>query len=188
MSYSTIQPPFTLEFGDISKEDLLAYAAWFHNASPGRIAELTKAVKSTSGYASWEPDATPESLEDLGRWFEGQVETRKKTAEEIAETRASLVFPIEIPTEGLTNRTFSLAMDIGMYFARVVLENLPGTRWDQPLRNKKFADYGQPVLMGFGTVPLNPVRVVVTTAYRICRHKPAHLRELYDTWARMKRG
>jgi len=187
MTYSTIQPPFTLQFREMAKKDLIAYATWFHDSTPGRIAELTKAVQSTSGYESWEPNATPESLEDLGRWLEGQVEMRKKDADEIAETRAKLTFPIEIPDEELTNRTFSLAMDIGMYFAQVVLKNLPGTRWDQPLGSKKFADYGQPVVMGFGTVPLNPVRVMVTTAYAISRKRPAHLRGLYDTWARMKR-
>jgi hypothetical protein len=103
--------------------------------------------------------------------FEGQVETRKKTADEIEETRSKLTFPIDIPKEELTNKSFSLAMDIGMYFGQVVLKNLPGTRWDQPLRNKKFADYGQPVILGFGKVPLNPVRVMVTTAYRISRQK-----------------
>jgi hypothetical protein len=187
MTYSTIQPPFTLQFRDMPKTDLIAYAAWFHDSTPGRVAELTRAVKSTSGYADWAPNVTPESLEDLGRWFESQVETRKKEAEEVAETRARLTFPIEVPDEELTNRTFSLAIDIGMYFAQVVLRNLPGTRWDQPLGNKNFADYGQPVIMGFGTVPLNPVRVTVTTAYAISRKKPAHLRGLYDTWARMKR-
>ena len=95
-----------------------------------------------------------------------------------------------MPGEQLTNRTFSLAMDIGMYFSQVVLKNLDGTKWDQPLRNEKFADYGQPVIMGFGSVPLNPVRVVVTLAYGIMTKKQSggRLRELYDTWARMKRS
>jgi hypothetical protein len=78
-------------------------------------------------------------------------------------------------------------MDIGMYFSQVVLKNLPGTRWDQPVRNKNFADYGQPVIMGFGTVPLNPVRVMVMTAYGISRNSPARLRELYDVWAKKRK-
>ncbi|HEU4730907.1 MAG TPA: hypothetical protein VFT22_23590 [Kofleriaceae bacterium] len=187
MTYSIIQPPFTLQFRDMSRKELAAYAAWFHDVTPARIAELANAVKDSSGYEGWEPDATPESLGELGRWFEGQVETRTKGAEELAEARAKLTFPIDVPEEQLTNRTFSLAMDIGMYFAQVVLKNLPGTRWDQPFGSKKFADYGQPVIMGFGAVPLNPVRVMVTTAYGISSKKPARLRELYDTWARMKR-
>lgn len=187
MTYAIIQPPFPLEFREKSKKDLETYRTWFHQVSSERIAELTRAVKSTPGYEGWEPSASPESLDALGQWFEGQVETRKKTADEIEETRAKLTFPIDIPEEELTERTFSLAIDIGMYFGQVILKNLPGTRWDQPLKNKKFADYGQPVIMGFGTVPLNPVRVMVMTAYGISRKKPARLRELYDTWAKMKR-
>ncbi len=187
MSYAIIQPPFTLKFEEMSKKDLEAYRTWFHQVIPERLATLTKAVKGTPGYQNWEPDLTPESLDRLGRWFEHQVETRKKSAEEIEETRSKLTFPIDIPEEELTNKSFSLAMDIGMYFSQVILKNLPGTRWDQPLKNKKFIDYGQPVIMGFGTVPLNPVGVAVTTAYRISRRKPAHLRELYETWAKMRK-
>lgn len=187
MSYSIIQPPFTMRFREMPKRELAAYAAWFHKVIPERIAEVTKAVKVTPGYEGWGPSATPDSLEALGRWLEGQVETRERTDDEIAETRAALTFPINPSGQELTNRTFSLAMDIGMYFAEVVLKNLAGTRWTQPLENKKLADYGQPVVTGFGALMLNPVRVMVTTAYAISRKKPAELRALYDTWARMTR-
>jgi hypothetical protein len=187
MTYSILQPPFTLQFRDMSKKELAAYAAWFHGVTPDRISELAKAVHSSPGHEDWKPSATPESLDELGRWFEGQVETRRRAAEEVAATRAKLAFPIDVPGEQLTDRTFSLAIDLGMYFAQVILNNLPGTRWDQPFGSKKFADYGQPVIMGFGAVPLNPVRVMVTTAYGIAGKKPARLRELYDTWARMQR-
>ena len=78
-------------------------------------------------------------------------------------------------------------MDVGMYFGQVVLKNLPGTRWDQVLKNKKDADYGQPVIMGFGAAPLNPVWILVTTAYGVSRKKAARLRELYETWAKMRK-
>jgi hypothetical protein len=187
MAYRIIEPPFPLEFRERSKRELEAYRAWFHQVIAERIGELTRAVVSTPGYESWEPNVTPESLEALDRWFERQVETRRKTAEEIEETRAKLTFPIDIPEEELTDRTFSLAMDLGMYFGLVILKNLPGTRWDQPLKNKKFDDYGQPVIMGFGAVPLNPVTIAVTMAYGISRGKPGRLCELYNIWAKMKR-
>ena len=187
MTYTIIQPPFPLLFRERSKTELETYGAWFHEVAPQRIAKLMTTVRNTPGYESWEPNATPESLDILGRWFEGEVETREKTADEIDETRAKLTFPIDIPEDELTDKTLSLAMDIGMYFGQVILKNLTGTRWDQPLKKKNFADYGQPVIMGFGTVPLNPVRVITMTAYGISRGKPARLRELYDTWAKMKR-
>lgn len=189
MEYSTIQPPFTLNFREMSKRELREYARWFHDVLPTRIAGLAKAVKSTPGYEDWEPDATPESLEQLGHWFEGQVETRAKTAEELARAKADLPYPIDIPEVELTNRTFSLAMDIGMYFARVVIHNNEGAEWDQPLRgSKRFVDYGQPVVVGLGPVPLNPVQIMVTNAYRVSWGEPSRLRELYDTWVRMKRA
>jgi hypothetical protein len=186
MTYAIIRPPFTLRFGEMPKKELEAYAAWFHQVLPDRVGELTKAVKSTSGWEGWSPDLTPESLDPLGCWLEGQVATRKKTEEEIGEQRAKLKFPVEIPGEQLTNRTFSLAMDVGMYFAQVVLEHLPGTRWAQAFGSRKFVDYGQPVIMGFGKVPLNPVRIVVVTARTIADGKPAELRKLYDFWAGMR--
>ncbi len=106
----------------------------------------------------------------------------------MTEIEARLVFPIDIPGVEVTNRTFSLAMDIAMYFSQVVLKNLLATRWDQPLRNKHDADYGQPVLLGFGGAPMNPVALIVTRAYGMSKGKPARLRELYDTWEKLYRA
>ena len=185
MTYAIIQPPFTLEFNKMSKKELEAYRIWFHKIMPERLTELTNAVKGTPGYENWKPFLTPESLVVLGRWFEGQVKTRKRTFEEMEEIRSKLTFPIDISENELTNRTFSLAVDIGMYFAQVILKNVPGSRWDQILKDKRYADYGQPVIVGSGMVPLNPVRVIVTTAYAISGKKPAGLRELYDIWVKM---
>jgi hypothetical protein len=187
MGYAIVEPPFALRFRERSKSELETYRTWFHRVSPERIAELAKAVQSTRGFEDWKPDLTPESLETLGRWFDGEVKTRKKTSAEVEHARATLAFPIDVPEEELNDRTYSLAIDIGMYFGQVVLKNLPGTRWDQPLKNTKFIDYGQPVIMGFGTVPLNPVGVMVTTAFGISRGKASRLRDLYDTWAKMRK-
>jgi hypothetical protein len=41
-------------------------------------------------------------------------------------------------------------MDIGMYFSQVLMKNYPSLKWEQPLGNKRFADYDQPCLVGFG--------------------------------------
>lgn len=183
MAYATIQPPFTLEFTEMSKAELKAYAAWFHAVAPARIAELEKAVRNTPGYHGWEPDQTPDSLGPLGRWLEGQVEMRKKTESEIAELHSQLTLPIDVPREQLTNRTFSIAMDLGMYFGQVVLKSVRGTRWDQPLgKSRRWADYGQPVIVGNGRVPLNPVRIMVTAAYSFADKRPTSLRELFNAW------
>jgi hypothetical protein len=188
MTYSIIQPPFDLKFREMSKKELLAYREWFHSVMPERTAELVKAVKGTAGFENWNPDLTPASLAPLGDWFRREVECRKRTDVEIGEIKSRLTFPIDIPEEELTNKSFSLAIDIGMYFGQVILKNLANTRWDQPLKNKAFADYGQPVIMGFGTVPLNPVRIAVTLAYALAAKDQSgdRLRALFDIWSKKR--
>jgi hypothetical protein len=127
MTYQTIQPPFTLVFHEMSKKELRDYRQWFLGAIPERIKILSEAVKSTSGFENWEPDTTPESLEPLGEWFFAQVETRRRTKAEIDSVFAGSSFGIEVPDWELSNKTFSLAIDIGMYLGQVLVRNqFPG--------------------------------------------------------------
>ena len=187
MTYRTIQPPFpSLKFWTMPKDELRTYHRWFLEEIPERIPELEKAVSETPGYEHWRAEGTRSSLDPLSEWFVGQVETRPRTPEELAEMKGESPFPIDIEPDELTNRTFSLAMDIGMYLSQVLMKNLPGLRWEHPLGSPKFVDYGQPVLRGSGRVPLNPVRVVVTLAYGIARkpQRGQRLRELYDIWSK----
>lgn len=189
MTYATIQPPFTLKFREMPKKELKDYFAWFQNILPQRLDELTHAVKQTPGFETWKADFTPASLDRLGEWFAEQVETRSRTGAEIQEVRSRSSIPIEISEEELTNRTFSLAVDTAMYFSQVFLRNHSALQWDQRFGNRKDADYGQPVLVGFGPVPLNPVRLLVTLAYGVVSERKTgkSLRELYDIWAKMIR-
>lgn len=190
LRYTTIQPPFTLKFREMSRQELKEYFRWFLDVSPVRIRELTKALRETSGFEGWQADETPLSLDRLGEWFATQVEARVRTDDERMEIAGRSNYPIEVPSEELTSRTFSLAMDVGMYLGRVLVRNHPSLQWDLPLGDKKFVDYGQPVLVGFGAVPMNPVRLVVTLAYGLLSNKQSgkRLREIYDYWSRQVRA
>lgn len=187
MSYTTIQPPFTLKFREMSKQELKSYFRWFFDVLPQRINELTEAVIQSPGFENWQPDQTPDSLDMLGAWFASQADTRPRTAEEIHRITSGSAYPIEVPNEELTNRTFSLAMDIGMYLSQVFLKNHPSLRWDQPFGSKNFIHYGQPVLVGFGVLTFNPVYMVVMLAYGLVSKKePGNgLRDIYDIWSKM---
>ncbi len=79
MPYSTVQPPFTLKLRDMPKQELRRYYEWFMEVLPQRIEELARAVRETPGFESWQPDFTPASLDALGEWLVGQVETRSRT-------------------------------------------------------------------------------------------------------------
>lgn len=188
--YQIMQPPFTLKFRELSKRELNEYFQWFFEVSSQRVDQLQKAVNSSPGFEDWRPNFTTSSLGPLGRWFATSVNIRRRTEEEIAELRGRSKFPIEIPNEELTNETFSIAVDVGIYLAEVLRRNHPTLRWEQPLGNKRDIDYGQPVLVGFGPVPFNPIRMVITLAYGLAQGKRTGegLIELYEIWSKMIRA
>jgi hypothetical protein len=171
----------------MSKQELRDYFNWFSDVSQGRIQELANVVRATPGFEMWTPDETPGSLDILGTWLATQVQTRQRTLEERQDIANRSPFPIEISNEELTNRTFSLAADVGMYLGLVLVKDNPSLKWEQPFSSKKFVDYGQPVLTGTGRVPFNPVRMLVTLAYGLANKKQSGngLRELYDIWSKM---
>lgn len=186
MTYSIIQPPFTLKFREMSKQELKDYFKWFFEVLPERLCELTEAVRQSPGFENWRPDGTPDSLNTLGEWFATHVETRPRTPEELSEIAGRGSFPIEVSRQELTNRTFSLAIDVGMYFSQVLLKNDSSLNWKQPFGNKRDIDYGQPVLFGRSPVPFNPVRMMVTHAYGLAdkTRSGKELREIYDIWSK----
>ena len=185
MPYTIIQPPLTLKFREMSKSELNDYFGWFLEVLPQRIKELASAVEESEPFENWHPDLAPTSLMSLGDWFVTQIQLRQRTGEEVQHIMSRVPYPIEIRNQELTDRTVSLAVDIGMYFGQVLIRNHPSLRWTQPLNDKRFADFGHAVLVNFGAVPLNPVRTAVTFAYGIAdgRQTGNRLRELYDYWS-----
>jgi hypothetical protein len=190
MTYDTLRPPFTLNLREMPESELKRYFQWFLKVLPEREKELAETVRETPGFEAWRPDCTPDSLDTLGGWFAGQVETRNRTPEEIQRMQGGQTFSFAIANEELTERTFSLAMDIGMYFSQVMLKNHPSLEWEQPLGSKRNVDYGQPSLSGFGVVTLNPVGIAVTLTYGLAEKKKTgkRLREVYEYWTKQVRG
>jgi hypothetical protein len=193
MPYKVIQPPFTLKFHEMSRKELTDYFRWFTGMIPERVKELESAVRLAPGFETLRPEKTPASLDALGQWFADQVETRPRTREELQEIdqKLNVGFPDRIDISGgeftreLTNKTFSLAVDIGMYFSQVFLRNDSSLRWSQEFGDKRYIDYGQPVLVEFKDGPLNPVRIMVVLARCLAdkTRDGRRLRELYHYWS-----
>lgn len=185
MPYIIISPPFTLQFTEMSKAELKAYFDWFLSQIPIRLSILESYVKETPGFESWSANFTAASLKALGEWYAGQVKTRPRNQDELEEIKQNLSFPVPVSDDELTNKTFSLAIDVAMYFSEVLKRNFSSLHWDLILKDKRYADYGQPVLIGFGNVPLNPVSIMVVFAYGIAKKSKTGVRlfELYDYWS-----
>ncbi len=195
MGYQIIRPPHVLRFRDMKKRDLREYNAWFHGSIPERIEMLTAAVRSTPGFETWQSDYSPDSLDTLGAWFKAQVESRPRAPQEIQEQRdrmrinkGGLVIESPLSEEEisrtLTDRTISLAMDVGTYVSQVLLKSHPSLEWYQRTTGATFIDYGRPVLKGFfyRTVRFDPVGAMLGLAYSVLRGTETgrDLRELYE--------
>lgn len=185
MPYEIVQPPFSLNFHDMTRKELDAYFRWFIAEIPVRLEKVAQTVRESKGFESWHADETPESLDALGEWFVSQVAMRQRTETEGRRIAAKALFQSATPGEELTDRTFSLAFDVGIYFSRVLLANWPVLKWSHVLGNKRSVDYGQPVVVAFSVGPLNPVQVMVTLAYGIAKETRdgPRLRQLYNYWS-----
>jgi len=183
--YDGVQPPFIEKFKAMGKKDLRPYFQWFLCKIPDGISELVGEVRRVHIYEDWQPDCTPDSLDLLGEWFSQIVETRQRTYLELEELRYNSPFPVDISTEELTDRTFSLSVDMAMYVSQVFIRSFPSLRWDQPFGSKRFISYGQPVLIPFDCGEFNPVHMMVTLAYGLVakRKTGARLRAIFDIWS-----
>ena len=187
VAYSILQPPCSLNFRKLSRKELALYAEWFLSEWPRRVRELSLAVQATKDFSEWSPDYTPESIAQLGLWFSGHVEKRNLSAAELAELaelRRLSPHEIEAPATELTIQTFSLAFDVAIYLARVVLTVCPGTSWSQCLQGRNTDEFGRFVVLGLGPVPTEPLRLVVTLAYAIAAGESdgLRLRSIFDYW------
>jgi hypothetical protein len=190
MSYALVQlPPPDRPIRERSRKELEEYFRWFFEVMEERIRQLTGLVRASPGWQIWRPDYTPSSLESLGDWFPGQVETRLRTQEEINQIADALKFPARIPINErtLSERTLSLSIDVGMYLGQVMIKNHSTLKWEHYLPGKRFADHGQPVVTGFGRVPLNPVRITQNTAHAVLAENPRFktLKQLYNYWVQL---
>ncbi len=69
----------------------------------------------------------------------------------------------------LTSDGRSLAADLGLLFARALLEHAPDRlRWDVVTGSPRHVSFHQPVLRGFrGDVPLEPFRISTVCALKV---------------------
>ena len=192
--YEIIKPPFNAIFGSMDKEHANLYFEWFMEQIPHRVDILCSYVRSTNGFKDWLPDFQSQSLLPLGKWFCEQVKYRPRTEQEMAKIAANspawFKNNFDIPSDELTNETFSLAIDIGMYFGQTLEKNFPDLIWHPLLKQKHNVNYQQPIITGKGKAQLNPILIVVTYAYGILQGTkgPERLLELYEIWAGLLSG
>ena len=187
-TYQIIIPLFIPDYKNDTKKKLKEFCDWYIDIIPERLEILINTVKTDENYQGWNPDFSPDSLELLGKWFAENIAVRKKSKNELEEFYSNSpewAKYIEIPDWDLSNKTYSLGIDIGMYISQVFIKNHPEIKWYYYLKGRKDdINYGKPVLEGFGKKYFNPMRMIRVLAYGLAdkTENEKSLRKLYNIW------
>lgn len=145
-----------------SKKDAELFASWFHSVRASRVQDLLRYLQ-----LSGEGDA-----------------------EQVLERVGAAVVPLlKTPrfSEGvhLTNEGYALAADVGLLLVQF-LEQALGDKvhWEVVHKPKNDADYHLPVLAGFKTGPMNPVRIGLNIAWGVISDErgPDAWAKVYPVW------
>lgn len=121
--------------------------------------------------------------------FLGEPESQDRTLLERVGEKAtwvlrSLPFTLEGRPSELNEAGYALAADLGLLVAQRLCRRLPHLAWEVVRKPMRDPSYNQPVLKGFGSMHLDPVRGSVAEAMRAARGEAtgnAWLR-IYDHW------
>lgn len=185
--YKIITFPFSGNVNGLSKDGAIQFFNWYLQQIPIRITQLSEFIIKTPGYDKWIPDNSSDSLIPLGQWFSQKISTRDRTPFEIHEINSKLgKFQGLIPIARLvlSQESYSLAFDLGMYLSQVLIKNVPGLHWELVTKPKNDAFYNHPVLKLTGKMMCDPVHLSIIYAGGLNdgTYKPIGLKELYEIW------
>lgn len=180
--YECVVPPVHGPLATLPLKVVRGYAAWFHAAMPERLTVLTHLVRSNYAFLEWPADHSVESLRELWDWFPSEVSAKE-------EPSRLQIRSVEIVSPTPTARTLSLCIDVGMYFGATFVKNVPDTAWVQPVKNRRYVDFGSPCICRGGVERyglLNPVGIALTLANSIIcgAPRPGGFERLFRYWER----
>ena len=184
--YRALEAPEWFKGVDLLKpRQVNEFFEWYVKQSEERINILMEhCLKTTEG--NLRLDFTPESLIDLWKWYETQMELVEKDPEELRKEieNTPVDFREDISKTDFSNYTYALIIDIAFYFAEVMLRNNPTLHWGYITKPKNDINAKCPVLKGFSyNQTLNPVRIVTVLSLRSKDEKEINrLYEVYHVW------
>ncbi len=193
MIYSLIEEPIVKPFSEMTRKEAKIYFNWFVEQIPIRVSVLQQAVRSSSHpkFQEWVADKMPNSLIVLGEWLGQELTTRPLSAQDreliarsLEQVPAKYRSIFSEPEQVFTDKSYSLIRDVGMYLGEVFRGQVPQLEWQLFNKSKKYADYHQPVLLGFREIECNTVNLVHVIALGLVDRtvEPSRLYEIYNYW------
>ncbi len=187
--YPLMIPPIIKDFKELSKAETKQYFDWYVSQSDTRINQLQHYI-ADSGSPEVVLDGTPESFVPLWRWFENNIQTEKKSEEEM---EAEMVGRPEWMRKEIrkvdwkfTVMTYALAVDIAFYFAKVFIDHNNCIRWGYYTKPKNRSSVNRPVLLGFrNNLDLDPREIVIVCCRKSLEEKKeTRLLDVYNCWVK----
>ena len=189
IDYPLMIPPVQKDFVEFSKEETKQYFEWYIAQSETRINQLQCYIAKT-GASEVKLDGTVSSLVSLWKWMEENMETEKKTKEEVETEMIGrpewMYDAIRQNDWKFTVLTNALAVDISFYFAQLFTDNFNCIRWGYYTKPKNLISVNRPVLVGFiDNTFLDPRRIVINCCrLSIKEKKETQLIETYNIWTK----
>ena len=129
MQYSVIEPPSYKPFREMNRQEARVYYAWLIAQIPDRIATLEQAVRSSprGPVEHWTASQLPESFDSLGSWLVEHITTEpigaefgRRRSEQLENIAPQYRAMFETPNSVLTDVTFSLIIDVSLYFGEAL--------------------------------------------------------------------
>jgi len=180
MPYSIVHVPYPHELKAMSADELQAFMRSFLDAIPQRISQLAEAVREPKAYGRWKADFRPSSLGALGNWFAANalIEPRAWEEKKNSQERGRPMIE-DLSHHTLTERTRSIAFDVGIYVGQIFMKKDASLQWGQLLDDKNRVMYGLPVLTKSGRVVVDPISEVTALALALA----LNLQEGTALWA-----
>lgn len=187
MNYQFMIPPFEIiPFQNMSKKQADQYYRWFLVEKGNRVQLLEQYV--TQFDDSIVLDYSIDSLVNLWRWFETQIEWEDKTEDELINER--IIRPKEFKDvvpynkKKLTVLTSALCMDISIYFGEMIIANNPTIYWGYKTSPKGLDGVNRPLLLGFSHgISVFPYTLIQVLTRKSSREKDEkRLYDLYLKW------
>lgn len=133
------------DFRNTEHKLLKKHGEWFFAIKEQRLVELQNAYHAFCGKYL---DYTPESLINLGEFFICAIDTEKLSPKEYAMLRAKYPPEISVDDFKFTIRSWSLMVDVGIYFGEVMIRNHKNMEWKQNIiKDKRDIERGYMVII-----------------------------------------
>lgn len=193
MDYPIMEPPIEFDsFEKMTKKEAQLHFDWYIEELPKRLELLKMAYIETASGDEEDFDLTPHSLIRMWKWFLLRIETVPKSADEYDEEMANIPEWLHKFFIGNTEKpsieTICVAMDVAIYFSKVLISNHDHLSWTFRTKPKKVENLNRPVIIGFSNnLTLDPREILYNLTLRSLTEEKDDkaLFNLYNAWSQI---